>query len=234
MPMEQLTLYCLTQKLADLPTDESWLAAGERVRAAGFRFAKRRNDWILGRWTAKRALRAYLAQTGHGIPDYPAIEIRSAPDGAPEPFWNGALAPVSLTLSHSESQGFCAITRPGIPVGCDLETVSSRDWTFIFDYFCAEERSFLTNARADRQPLLSTLVWSAKESALKCLRAGLRRDTRSVLVHVAGEGKSSWNMFTAHCLESKRAFYGWWRESGGCVQTVAAGMPAREPVELAA
>lgn len=58
MPMEQLTLYCLTQKLADLPTDESWLAAGERVRAAGFRFAKRRNDWILGRWTAKRALRA--------------------------------------------------------------------------------------------------------------------------------------------------------------------------------
>jgi len=119
--MDHLALYSLSQTHADLPADESWLTAGERDRVAVLRFPKRRNDWLLGRWTAKRALRCFLAQSGHGAPEYQALEIRSAPDGAPEAFLNGRSAPVSLALSHSGREAFCVISRPGIALGCDLE-----------------------------------------------------------------------------------------------------------------
>jgi 4'-phosphopantetheinyl transferase len=90
----------------------------------------------------------------------------------------------------------------------------------------------VAHAPADEQPLLATLIWSAKESALKCLREGLRRDTRSVLVSVGGAGKSGWSSLTVRCLESSRLFYGWWRSAGGYVQTVTAELPAGEPLEL--
>lgn len=232
MSMGYLALYSLSQTRADMPADESWLAAGERDRVAVLRFPKRRNDWLLGRWTAKRVLRCFLVQSGQDAPDYQALEIRNAPDGAPEAFLNGRPAPVSLALSHSGREAFCVISRPGIALGCDLEAIEVRDQAFIEDYLCDEERLLVAHAAVEEQPLLATLIWSAKESALKCLRAGLRRDTRSILVSVGGAGQSGWSSLTVRCLESSRLFYGWWRSAGGYVQTVTADMPAREPAEL--
>jgi 4'-phosphopantetheinyl transferase len=231
--MARLTLYFLIQGLADLPADDLWLAPDERLRAAGFRFSKRRNEWLLGRWTAKRALRSFLTLQGQRAPDFTALEIRSAPDGAPEAFLRTGPAPVSLALSHSDGKGFCVIAPPGIEVGCDVEAVLRRDLTFLEDYFVGEERSLMAQAQGEARPLLATLIWSAKESALKCLREGLRRDTRSVRVYIGAEGKSGWNAMTVQCLQSSRLFHGWWRNVGSeYVQTVAAGSPAQEPVEL--
>ena len=231
--MARLTLYFLIQSLADLPADDCWLAPDERLRAAGFRFPKRRNEWLLGRWTAKRALRSFLTLHGDDAPDHAVLEIRSAPDGAPEAFRGAVPVPASIALSHSGGQGFCVIAPPGVAVGCDVETVLRRDLAFLDDYFVDEERSLLAEAPAEKRPLLATLIWSAKESALKCLREGLRRDTRSICVHVEEETEPGWHSLTVQCLQSSRLFHGWWRNAGSeYVQTVAAGSPAREPVEL--
>ena len=231
--MACFTLYFLIQSLADLPADDGWLAPDERLRAAGFRFPKRRNEWLLGRWTAKRALRSFLAMHGQDAPDHAVLEIRSAPDGAPEAFRGAVPVPASIALSHSGGQGFCVIAPPGAAVGCDVEAVLRRDLAFLDDYFVEEERSLLAGAPAGERPLLATLIWSAKESALKCLREGLRRDTRSICVHLGKEGGSGWQALTVQCLQSSRLFHGWWRNAGGeYVQTVAAGLPAGEPVEL--
>ncbi len=232
-PMACLTLYFLIQSLSDLPDDDRWLAPDERLRAAGFRFPKRRNEWLLGRWTAKRALRSFLILHGQSALDLACLEIRSAPDGAPEAFQGTGPAPVSLALSHSDGQGFCVIAPPGVEVGCDIEAMLRRDLKFLDDYFVDEERSLVAQAPAEARSQLATLIWSAKESALKCLREGLRRDTRSVHVHLGEEGKSGWNAMTVQCLQSSRVFHGWWRNIGTeYVQTVAAGSPAQEPVEL--
>ena len=100
--MDHTTVYFLTQTRGDLPAVETWLAPGERDRAAGFRFPKRHGDWILGRWTAKQALQSFLVLTGQQMPDYPDLEIRSAPDGAPAPYRQGVALPVALSLSHSD------------------------------------------------------------------------------------------------------------------------------------
>jgi 4'-phosphopantetheinyl transferase len=76
------------------------------------------------------------------------------------------------------------------------------------------------------------LIWSAKESALKCLREGLRRDTRTVRIQVAREYTPGWSRFTVACLDPVTRFYGWWREEGAFVQTIAAAISVEKPLEL--
>jgi 4'-phosphopantetheinyl transferase len=229
--MDPITLHYLTRKLADLPPDLSWLAAGERARAAGLRFPKRRDDWLLGRWTAKLAVRSVLARTA-GAPEFRHLEIRSAPDGAPEAFVGSERAPVSIALSHSGGTGFCAVAASGVLLGCDLEAVQPRAREFLYDYFAEEERAFMARAPVAEQAMTATLLWSAKESALKCLREGLRRDTRGVLVRIEEGSGQGWNALDVRDLESSRLFRGWWRCVEGFVQTVTAGSASLEPVEL--
>ena len=46
-----------------------WLDEPERQRLSTFKIEKRRRDWLLGRWTAKRLVQSYLAAaTGRRLP----------------------------------------------------------------------------------------------------------------------------------------------------------------------
>jgi 4'-phosphopantetheinyl transferase len=222
----------LIRKAADLPADLDWLAPGERRRADGFRFAKRRGDWLLGRWTAKEAVRFYLALSGAIAPEYSALEISSAADGAPEVRFGAEPAPVSISLSHSNGKGLCAVAYPGLDLGCDLETIQNRELEFLRDYFCTAENLAVADAPAARRSRDATIIWSAKESALKCLREGLRRDTRSVQVEFAEAGAAEWKPLTVRCLETARLFHGWWRCYDGCIHTLAVDVPLGPPVDL--
>ena len=72
-------------------------------------------------------------------------------------------------------------------LGCDLELVEPRSDRFVADYLTAAEQQLVLGAGPERD-LVANLIWSAKESALKVLRVGLRRDTRSVEVTLDGWG----------------------------------------------
>ena len=211
-------LYWLTQNLSDVPPNTDWLGDNERSVLAGFRFEKRRNDWLLGRWTAKLAICACQAREHSAMS---VLEIRAADDGAPEAFWNGERAGVALSISHCNARGFCSVGPPDIAIGCDMEAIEVRDNRLIEDYFTAEEIALCNNDPV-RKALVTNFVWSAKESILKALREGLRRDTRSVLVHPDLQGtEGSWNTWTGRCLESSRIFHGWWRSHNGFIYTLA-------------
>ena len=67
-------------------------------------------------------------------------------------------------------------------VGCDLELVEPRTPGFVADFLTAAEQQSVAS-RPDPDAA-ANLIWSAKESALKVLQTGLRRDTRSVEVAV--------------------------------------------------
>ena len=72
-----------------------------------------------------------------------------------------------------------------------------------------------------------TLLWSAKESALKALRCGLRMDTRSVNAAPADDPQTpggEWRRVSAAHIGG-RTFNGWWRESHNLVYTVVADPP---------
>jgi len=185
------------------------------------RILKRRADWRLGRWTAKQALRMHNRQ-GNLSPDYNEIEIRAAADGAPEAFLHGRPLPVTLSLSHSHGLGLCTVAGLGYRTGCDVEYVEKRSDAFIDDYFAETERNTVRDAAPALRALVTTLIWSAKESALKAMREGLRRDPRDVVIEVPNENpRDEWATFVARDRKAGETFDGWWRASGAHVYTMS-------------
>jgi 4'-phosphopantetheinyl transferase len=223
------SLYWLTRKFEDVPENDDWLSEAERVVLAGFRFPKRKNDWRLGRWTAKQAI---CASRFCGDVALASIEILAAEDGAPEAFRNGASGEVSISISHSSGHGFCAVGPPGFSVGCDTERVEPREVQFFQDYFTPEEIALLQNGPEERS-LVAYLIWCAKESALKALRQGLRLDTRSIIVQPDfGGPRDSWNAWNAQCVDSPQSFRGWWQFRDGFVYAMTADQPTALPKHL--
>lgn len=215
----------------DLPIENDWLSGNEITRLAGMRFPKRRSDWRLGRWTAKRALAFYL-----GMPSGPdvlrKIEIRPEPSGAPVTFILGDPYPVSISLSHSSGTALCAIAPEGVALGCDLEVVEERHPAFAADYFTDEEQQCVVRSPLSDRYRKLTLLWSAKESALKALRTGLRLDTRSVRVHLpeTESDLSSWSTFEVSSPGGH--FHGWHATADNLVRTIVADVISTLPVAL--
>lgn len=214
----------------DLPIENDWLSGNEITRLAGMRFPKRRSDWRLGRWTAKRALAFYL-----GMPSGPdvlrKIEIRPEPSGAPVTFILGDRFPVSISLSHSSGTALCAIAPEGVALGCDLEVVEERHPAFAADYFTDEEQQCVVSSPLSDRYRKLTLLWSAKESALKALRTGLRLDTRSVRVHLPETefDPSSWSTFEVSS-PGGQIFHGWHATADNLVRTIVADVIFALPV----
>jgi 4'-phosphopantetheinyl transferase len=199
------------------------------------RFAKRRSDWRLGRWTAKNALALYFLYLK--LPADPqvlaSIEIRSASTGAPEAYFSNRPAAATISISHRAGVAACAVTMPGVELGCDLEMVEPRSDAFVADYFTGAEQSFVAEAPAMDRPCLLAFLWSAKESALKALHEGLRVDARDVMVSSrdASFDFDGWSpMAVRH--SDRRIFCGWWQHSCGIVRTLVAAPPPNPPIRL--
>lgn len=223
----------LTARLADLPDSLSWLSLRERETLDRLHVAKRRQDWLLGRWAAKRAVAASLGSPDRQLP-LRAIEILAAPDGAPEAYVATVAAPLDISISHSAGRALCALVPRGVAVGCDVEHVEPRDEGLVEDFFAPDEVATVHRREGRARDLLVALVWSAKESALKLLREGLRLDTRSARVDVddAGAGGEDWRSLTIRCDGRADAVTGWWRRSGDDVLTVVTGAPGAPPLEI--
>ncbi|MGC2108343.1 MAG: 4'-phosphopantetheinyl transferase superfamily protein [Candidatus Korobacteraceae bacterium] len=245
-----MNLYWLEQTEADVPAGNAWLSAAEALHQDSLRFAKRRNDWRLGRWTAKLALASQRS-----IPldarELAAIEIRPDPSGAPEAFVADQHAGVAISLSHRAGRAICAIASSEAAIGCDLEGIEPHSAGFFDDYFTPAEQAWIADASEADHPWLMSMVWSAKESALKALRVGLRVSTRSVVVSpidLPAKGGAFDPLLANHQpnrehwlplrveSEDSRLFQGWWKRTGQFVYTVVSHPPADAPIllELAA
>jgi 4'-phosphopantetheinyl transferase len=223
-------LLWLVQTSSDVPAADDWLSECERAQLGKLAVPKRARDWKLGRWTAKMAVLGALYDAVQ-VPPLSLMEVCADPGGAPFVLMRGARAGFTLSLSHSREQGFCVVNTAGGPVGCDIEFVETRSAEFTSDYFTPAEVDALAALPIAERPLRATLVWSAKESALKALGQGLRRDTRSVEVSLGGQKDAggAWRGLAVRCLESHRAFSGWWRPDGAFVLTMVGVFRAGEP-----
>ena len=230
--MNTAHIYWLLQSARDVPGDDDWLSPGELDRVSSLAFPKRRAEWRLGRWTAKRAVSAYLS--GGGLPTgMQDLEIRAAADGAPETFVKGEAYPVSISISHSSGFSLCAVAAHELAIGCDLEAVEPRSLEFLADYLASDERKLLTRVAPADIPLFATVIWCAKESALKVVRQGLRRDTRSMVVRLNPTSpESGWKPLTIRCAESSIGYPGWWQPLGEFVLAVSADAATAKPVGL--
>ena len=216
---------------AQLPAAADWLTAAERGWAAGLRYTKRRTDFLLSRWNLKLAVARVL-----GWPQEPAslarIEVRPAamtgdPEGgtgrrgagAPVLYLDGQPTGRGLSLSDRAGCAICLVADRDVRLGCDIELAEPRSDAFVRDYLTEAERQLVAGAGAGRDTI-ANLVWSAKESALKVLGTGLRRDTRSVEVTVADPRppERTWSPLRVRTAEGE-VFPGWWRRSGDFLVT---------------
>lgn len=203
---------------ADVPPHDDWLTAAERAVLQRLRLEKRRLDWRLGRWCAKRALHAWSA-----LP-LASIEVLADPDGAP--IARGATPMPVLSISHRGGRGLAATADPLLRLGCDVELVEPRSERFIRDFLTADESAHVLAAHGAEQDLLANLCWAAKECVVKALRTGLRADTRSVHVKLPPHGVDGedWLPIEAESASGGR-FTGCWRLVDGCVEVVLADRP---------
>src|ERR1019366_2434206 len=236
-----MNVYWLEQTEADVPLEDDWLSANEAVCLAGLRFPKRRADWRLGRWTAKRALALHLDLPFH-LQVFKKIEVRPAPSGAPEAFVDNQPAGVAMSLSHRAGTAICAFAPSSVEMGCDLEVIEPRSDAFVADYFSVEEQALVAREFAADRPRLLALLWSAKESALKALHAGLRFDTRCVIVSPLAEScdVNGWSPLrvrytggrdTGVPLDEGKVFHGWYQHADNIVRTVVSA-PLSDPPTL--
>lgn len=241
---------------ADVPAGDGWLSAAERKVQGRLVVPKRRLDWRLGRYAAKQALAVWLAGPyggvrqegappggdGHGLPpaqplglgDHPSdvlarLEVLAAADGAPEAWRAGGRLPVAVSLSHCDRVALVALAPLGVDVGCDIERIEPRGAGFARDYFTRDELAFLERRSPQESALWVTLIWSAKESALKALRQGLRLPTQAVEVRLSARPhaalsavQGAWQGFEVVAAAGSRpgGLAGAWRIDGDRVATL--------------
>jgi 4'-phosphopantetheinyl transferase len=220
----------------DLPDARDWLTAGEAERAAAMRFAKRRGEWLLARWTAKQALAAEVG-VGQDFDSLARIEIRTIiggpAQGAPEVFVDGVRYEIGVSLTDRADWAVCTVGAVD-ELGCDLELVEPRSEGFVGDFLTPREQAAVADPPFDASgDAVANLIWSAKESALKVLRTGLRRDTRSVEVGFPAEERpvEGWQPLRVR-TEEGRDLPGWWRQYGEFLLTVVTGRPVPPPRPL--
>lgn len=251
-----MDVFWLEQSEADVPADDDWLSESEAAHLSSLRIPKRHADWRLGRWTAKCAAAA--------TPNFPGnmlalkdIQVRAASTGEPEVSLPGNAAAITISISHCAGLAVCAVALGKVALGCDLEAIESRSDAFIADYFTPEERKLIAQSNARDRSFFVTLLWSAKESALKALHVGLRADTRSVVVSLvdsqseplmkfdwraqAGSGSEEatnasgkeWCPLQVRCTDGTE-FQGWWQRTADAVRTMVAAPLCAPPIQLRA
>ncbi len=244
-------IYWLLSAMDQAPLDDeraspsfSFLSEPERAVCAGLRFAKRRADWLLGRWTAKQLL---CSRADYAELPLAEITVDNEPGGAPYYRVDGERLPLCLSISHRGGRALCALSDTHT-VGVDLERIEAREPAFVGDFFTASENALVQAAPAADRDLWVTLIWSVKESALKVLRQGLRIDTRRIEITF----DESWDEIQMSSVKRQRntqyvirnmqhppwlplhiechlpgtpRFTAWWRIDGGDVLTLAAAVP---------
>jgi len=181
------------------PPAGPWLSERELAVLATLVRAPRRDTWLAGRWLGKGLVEEHLGTGVDGGVALACIEILAADDGAPEVWLDGRRHAWSLSLSHRA--GRVAAAFASRPVGVDLEHIEPRSAAFVRDYLTDGEQSWVMALGDDGVSLGANLIWSAKEAALKALRCGLRRDTRSVEVTVGDDRLVVYDSATGATLE---------------------------------
>ena len=209
------------------------LSAEETAVFDSFKLLKRRQDWLLGRWTAKHLLQEVIHRDRGQRIALDTFSILPGADGAPVVSFDSSLtvhgSPFTISISHSQGTSFCAaVARPEWPLGADIERIESRSANFMTSYFTEEEQEQIRRAAPDLQDALVTAIWSAKEVALKAIHKGLRVDTRSVSCQIEApkELPKAWRPYRTRWVRKPDIIHrpelrSWWMVSGQYILTLA-------------
>jgi len=227
------------------------LSEQEQLRLMELKSVKRRSDWLIGRWTAKNLIQSYIERHTGTQPLLSMLTVMNDPDGAPRAIWdlgfgiwdcdpdlNSKIQNLKLSISHCNGQAFCALSDiRGIQIGADIERIEPRADGFAEDYFTSHELEQLCATPPDSRDRIVTLIWSAKEAALKALRLGLTVDTRTISCTVAPAPQVAtvWAALGVRYApglikDREYDFQGWWRQLDQYILTIVVMGAGHQPM----
>lgn len=182
--MATKNIFWLILDEVSIPDDTDWLSPAELARYQSFRFDKRKQDWLAGRWAAKNLILSFLRTENSLL--MREISIGNHPAGDPFVSVREEILHGSLSISHRGGKSAAAFTSiPNVSIGIDLEMIEEKSEGFIEDYFTEQETKGVMSFAKDRnRDLLASLLWSAKEAMLKAHQIGLRIDTREMELQI--------------------------------------------------
>jgi 4'-phosphopantetheinyl transferase len=217
-----------------LPGTLEWLTPYEARRAGSMRYTKRRTEYLVRRLTAKSAVLATLGWSVD-VSTLARVAVPNRLTGAPYVEVDGEPLGLDVSLTDRAGWGVCLVGSDLGAVGCDVELVEPRSPGFVQDFLTAAERDVVLDADTeDHRQVLANLYWSVKESALKVLRTGLRRDTRTVEVRLDDPGHGAQGEWSALRVVSTQQtgtaeLPGWWVRDGVWLLSVCYDQPAPAP-----
>jgi 4'-phosphopantetheinyl transferase len=218
----------LTRSRADVPAGDAWLGSRERAALGELRSERRADEWRLGRWAAKEALRRRCGwQPGE-------VEVLASPSGAPSVLLGGVPAEVEISISHRAGRALAVVGDPGFAIGCDLELCEPRSDAFVRTWFAPAEQEALAAADDERRAALANAIWTAKEAATKLRGEGLRLDARDAVVELGPEQRpdGEWRPLRVRWRRESQSAQGWWRWEGEWVYSFVSRPPTPAPRAL--
>jgi len=205
-----------------IPEDLDWLSLPEQNRYQQFRFPKRQNDWLLGRWVAKNLLSNLLIYS-YTLP-FHELSIHNEESGVPFVMWNDQRLEGSLSISHRGENAVAAFCfDPDISIGIDLEEIEAKSRGFVEDYFTESEAETVLALSIEEQALAASLLWSGREAIVKALQIGLRIDTRQIaLKPLPLSSHEDWQpLEILQCPSEGKNLKLFWRKSNHSLVTLA-------------
>lgn len=151
------------------------LDAGERVRAARFRFDRHRGQFI----AAHGLKRLMLSKLGAG--PAPALRFEAGVHGKPE---LAGVPGLQFNLTHTDGLVACAVVL-GQPVGLDAEPLARQVDLGVADHFFARvEADWLASLPPAERPRGFLRLWTLKECWAKAVGAGLHLPLKDIIARV--------------------------------------------------
>jgi phosphopantetheinyl transferase len=172
----------------DATPSEEFLSESEKEQLGSFKFAAKREGFLLGRLAAKSALGALLPE-----PDPRRIEIRSGIHGQPLVHHPRA-GSIEVTVSHSHGLAVALAFSAEYSMGIDLETISAVATEVVIGELEASppELAWLAMGGVDGATACCVL-WTAREALGKALKIGLSSPLGVLaLADIRAIGEETW------------------------------------------
>ncbi|MEM9587925.1 MAG: 4'-phosphopantetheinyl transferase superfamily protein [Planctomycetota bacterium] len=167
---------------------EDWLTPRELEELSSFRHPSRRDNWIGGRWCAKRLLSSHYGDRTTSLHQWQILSRGSNHRGVyPVVFRDGMVQQLHLSISHSDRVTAAAVSgNDEGKVGLDVVDKGELPESFAASWFSKGERNVLLASGWSY-----AAGWAAKEAVYKACNEGESFQPRGVqLTHADDHGCS--------------------------------------------
>lgn len=164
-PVRMVLSLCDLRTLRDYRELAACLHPGEVPYYQRLKVERRRQSYLMGRFTAKKALTAY---GGKGDPTEILIDYGHFGQPVVRCDW---LRNVDVSITHADSVAAALAGAEGCLVGIDIEPVDPKRLDLLRVQATAAELAMLGAVPLGEAPAL-TLLWTAKEALAKALKIG--------------------------------------------------------------